>query len=318
MNLEQEILKEYDLNVQELKLLRHNENMTYKVLAEEGEYVLRIHQTVEGMSLSMLKGELSPEELISGEMQLLEGLCQNKDLGIQRPVRNREGQLVTKKDGICGTLLEWAPGECVNKQTMNVKQAYKIGAMVAEIHNAAKLTGNIRRYSYGTDMVERVQKVCDTILQKAGAEPQIFANIQKVLDKVKELLRARGSEFVMIHNDLGESNLLCSDGGIIPIDFSLSGVCIREMDLASLFLHFEEKEIKDAILQGYNSKTDCPANVEQIDICLGYQLLIFILSQYEMISNQGWFTEALHYWDEEVFQKILRGERIEGKIGLYS
>lgn len=32
MNLEQEILKEYNLNVQEVKLLRHNENMTYKVL----------------------------------------------------------------------------------------------------------------------------------------------------------------------------------------------------------------------------------------------------------------------------------------------
>lgn len=30
--MEQEILEEYDLNVQELKLLRHNENMTYKVL----------------------------------------------------------------------------------------------------------------------------------------------------------------------------------------------------------------------------------------------------------------------------------------------
>ncbi|MBE5867140.1 MAG: hypothetical protein E7292_13300 [Lachnospiraceae bacterium] len=91
MNLEQEILKEYDLNVQELKLLRHNENMTYKVLAEEGEYVLRIHQSVEGMSLSMLMGEAKPEELISGEMQLLEDLCQNTDLGIQRPVRTGQG-----------------------------------------------------------------------------------------------------------------------------------------------------------------------------------------------------------------------------------
>lgn len=316
--MEQEILKEYSLNVQEVKLLRHNENMTYKVLAEEGEYVLRIHQTVEGMRLSMLMGELSQEELISGEMQLLECLCQKTDLGIQRPVRNREGQLVTKKDGICATLLEWAPGECVNKQTMDVKQAYKIGAMVAEIHNAAKLTGNIRRYSYGVDMVERMQKVCDTIAQKKEMELPIFLTIQKVLHKINELLEARDKEFVMIHNDLGESNLLCSDQGIIPIDFSLSGTCIREMDLASLFLHFEDKAIREAILQGYNNKTDCPASIAQIDICLGYHLLIFILSQYEMISNQGWFAEALHYWDEEVFQKILRGERIEGKIGLYS
>ena len=316
--MEQEILKEYNLNVQELKLLRHNENMTYKVLAEEGEYVLRIHQTVEGMSLSMLMGEANPEELICGEMQLLECLCQKIDLGIQRPVRNREGQLVTKKNGVCATLLEWAPGECVNKQVLDVKQAYKIGSMAAEIHNAVKPAGNIRRYSYGTDMVERMQKVFDSVWRKEETPSEIFATIQKVLDKIRELLEARGSEFVMIHNDLGESNLLCSEQGVIPIDFSLSGVCIREMDLASLFLHFEDKEIKEAILQGYNSKADNPANVEQIDICLGYQVLIFILSQYEMICSQGWFAEALHYWDEEVFQRIVRGERIEQEIGLYS
>ena len=318
MNLEQEVLTEYNLNVQEIKLLRHNENMTYKVIAKEGEYVLRIHQTVEGMSLSMLMGEAKPEELIAGEMQLLDGLCQNTDLGIQKPVRNRAGQLVTKKNGICATLLKWAPGECVNKQAMEAKQAKQIGAMVAEIHNPVTVDGSISRYYYGVDMVERMRKVCDTILQKAGSENKIFVNMQKVLDKIRAMLAAHEGEFVMIHNDLGGSNLLCSDYGIIPIDFSLSGVCIREMDLASLFLHFEEKEIKDAILQGYNSKADCLANVEHIDICLGYQLLIFILSQYEMICSQGWFTDAMHYWDEEVFQRSVRGERIEQKIGLYS
>lgn len=317
MNLEQEILREYNLNVQEVKLLRHNENMTYKVLAAEGEYVLRINQAVETMNLSMLLGDTRPEELIDGEMQLLECLCKNTDLGIQKPVRNREGKLVTQKNGVCATLLKWAPGECMNKQAVDAKQAYKIGAMVAEIHNAVKIDG-ISRYSYGVDMVERMQKVYDTILQKGEPDEQIFATIQKVIDKIKELLEARVCEFVMIHNDLGESNLLCSNQGIVPIDFSLSGVCIREMDLASLFLHFEDKEIKDAILQGYNSKADCLTNVEHIDVCLGYQLLIFILSQFEMICSQGWFTEALHYWDEEVFQRIVRGERIEQEIGLYS
>ena len=316
--MEQEILKEYRLNVQEVNLLRHNENMTYKVLAEEGEYVLRIHQTVEGMSLSMLMGELSQEALIDGEMQLLECLCQKTDLGIQRPVRNKEGQLVTKKNGVCATLLQWIPGECINKQAMDAKQAYKIGAMVAEIHNAVKNDGNMCRYSYGVDMLERMQKVYDTILQNGVPNEGIFTTIQIVIEKIKELMMTNKEQFVVIHNDLGESNLLCSDKGIIPIDFSLSGACIREMDLASLFLHFEEKEIKDTILQGYNSKADCPSNVEQIDICLGYQLLIFILSQYEMISNQGWFTEALHYWNEEVFQRIIKGERIEQEIGLYS
>ncbi len=318
MNLEQEVLTEYNLNVQEIKLLRHNENMTYKVIAREGEYVLRIHQTVEGMNLSMLMGELSPEELISGEMQLLDVLHHKTSLEIQKPVRNRAGQLVTKKNGICATLLKWAPGECVNKHAMEAKQAEQIGAMVAEIHNAVTVDGSISRYSYGVDMVERMQKVYDTILHKEVTSPEIFTTIQKVLDKIRAMLAAHEGEFVLIHNDLGESNLLCSDCGIIPIDFSLSGSCIREMDLASLFLHFEEKEIKGAIVQGYNSKADCPVKAEVIDICLGYQLLIFILSQYEMICSQGWFAEALFYWEEEVFKKIISGERIEQEIGLYS
>ena len=161
MNLEQEILKEYNLNVQEVKMLRHNENMTYKVMAQEGEYVLRIHQAVEGMNLSMLISEAMPEKLIDGEMQILDMLHQNTGLGTQRPIRNRNGQFVTKRKNSCATLLEWVPGECINKQTLEQKQAYQIGAMVAEIHHAVKGAGN-HRYSYGIDLVERMRKICDT------------------------------------------------------------------------------------------------------------------------------------------------------------
>lgn len=318
MNLEQEILKEYNLNVQEVKLLRHNENMTYKVMAQEGEYVLRIHQAVEGMNLSMLMSETMHEELIDGEMQILEMLHQNTGMGTQKPIRNRNGQFITKRKDIYATLLKWVPGECINKQTLEQKHAYQIGAMVAEIHHTVKMGGGNSRYSYGVDMVERMQKVYDTIWQKEGISSEIFTTMQMVLDKIRDMLVAHNKEFVLIHNDLGESNLLYTEKGIIPIDFSLSGVCVREMDLASLFLHFEDKEIKEAILQGYNSKADCPAEESLIELCLGYQLLIFILSQYQMICDQGWFTEALHYWDEEVFQRIVKGEKIEKEIGLYS
>ncbi len=74
MEFVQDFLKKYDITVQRIELLRHNENMTYKVEALEGEYVLRIHKSVDTMNLSLMSGNMKAEALINGEMELLEYL----------------------------------------------------------------------------------------------------------------------------------------------------------------------------------------------------------------------------------------------------
>ncbi len=315
--MEQQILKGYDIEVRELKLLRHNENMTYHVVATEGEYVLRIHKSVETMNLSMLLGEAKPVELIEEEMNVLDVLYKNS-MGTQRTVKNRKGQFVTKIENTCATLLEWVSGACIEKQNMKEETAFQIGSMVAKMHQCFTERKVTKRYSYGTDLVKRMQQVYDTVLISGGIDKELLQIIKQTLDKIMDVLEQNSEEMVLAHNDLGESNLLLQENGVVPIDFSLSGSCIREMDLASLFVHFEAVNLKEAILKGYESVAANVLHKEWIDVCVGYQLLIFIFSQYQAICNQGWFGEALHYWCEEVFTKILEGKKIADEIGLYN
>ncbi len=315
--MEQQIIREYDIEVQEIKLLRHNENMTYHVLAANGEYVLRIHKSIETMNLSMLIGESNPVELIEEEMNLLD-ILQKNSMGTQRPVRNKQGQFVTKLGDTYATLLEWVSGTCIQKQNMNEEIAFQIGSTVAKMHQCLAEHKITNRYSYGADLVKRMQQVYDTVLFSDKIEKDFLQIIRQMLDKIMDVLEQKSEEMLQVHNDLGESNLLLCENGVVPIDFSMSGSCIKEMDLASLFIHFEDVKLKEAILKGYKSTTGLVLQEELIDVCIGYQLLIFIFSQYQVICNQGWFNEALHYWCAEVFEKILEGKKIADEIGLYN
>lgn len=98
----QEILNEYDIREAEIAFIRHNENRTYKVKGHDGStYLLRIHQPFkDGMA-----GQQHTYEGLMGELQMLEHLSDRNHLLVQRPVRNREGELITviEHEGSVGT-----------------------------------------------------------------------------------------------------------------------------------------------------------------------------------------------------------------------
>ncbi len=318
MELVQDFLKMYDITVQKIELLRHNENMTYRVMALEGEYVLRIHKPVDTMSLSLLSGNIKAETLINGEMELLGYLNKQSELGTQAPIKNRDGNFVTMVGEYYGTLIRWVSGECLVKEQVTVTCAEKIGRMLAKMHNTLDGHRSMNRYSYGQDLVERMIGFYKDTLKHSVIGAKQLEIIGKMLEKIKEMLDEDYDDMIVVHNDLGESNLLVSRENIVPIDFSLSGICVREMDLASLYCHFEDAGIRHAILTGYRDMSEYNISEEKIDVCICYQLLFFIFSQFQVIQRQGWFKEALGYWCEEIFCRILQGERIQSEIGLYS
>lgn len=51
----QEALAEYGMGTCDYKIIRHNENITCKVVKDEKSYVLRIHQPIEGFCISLVK-----------------------------------------------------------------------------------------------------------------------------------------------------------------------------------------------------------------------------------------------------------------------
>ena len=63
-----EALNCYDFKNPDVELLRHNENMTYKVTDVEKSYVLRIHKPSEGFNLELLRSDVDKTDLVIGEM----------------------------------------------------------------------------------------------------------------------------------------------------------------------------------------------------------------------------------------------------------
>jgi len=318
MEKAREVLKRYGIEADTLELLRHNENMTYRVSAAGKEYVLRIHQSVATMNLSLIRGESTAEELIEGEMCLLAYLAKEKELGTQIPVQNKNGSYVTKVDDACATLLTWAEGVPLEKGAITVKEAEQIGEAVGKLHNHLNSYKTSKRYAYDEKMAKRMlQTLGDAEEEKAFSKEQADI-IRETVTELQNFLQEEKDDMISVHNDLGESNLLYQGDRFVPIDFSMSGICVREMDLASLYCHFEAKELREAILKGYRKHAQIDVDEKKIDKCIGLQLLIFLLSQYKHIYQAPWFGDMVNYWCYEIFQTIQKGEPLEGQIGLFS
>ena len=109
----QEILNEYDIREAEIAFIRHNENRTYKVKGHDGSTYLAHSSTGQRRH-----GRSDTYEGLMGESQMLEHLSTRNHLLVQRPVRNREGELITiiEHEGSVGTapcLPGWKEETCI-------------------------------------------------------------------------------------------------------------------------------------------------------------------------------------------------------------
>ncbi len=312
------VLEKYDMKAAQAELLRHNENVTYKVSYGGQEYVLRIHKPVDTMNMTLLRGDMLQKELIEAEMLLLERLAQAGMPGTQIPVRNRDGEYVTNIDGTYATLISWVPGECVAKAEFTPEKAMQLGEMLAMIHNSLQDCKTLKRYAYDEGMIEKMQKQLVEIKKKDAFIGEQSETIGALLNLLHKSLQSEKDHMLIVHNDLGESNFIYNNDKFVPIDFSMSGLCVREMDLASLYCHFEQKELRQAIYEAYNANVHIKAERKKIDLCIGFQLLIFLFSQYENICGAPWFKDMVGYWCEAIFESILAGREVQDQIGLYS
>ncbi len=105
----------------------------------------------------------------------------------------------------------------------------------------------------------------------------------------------------MVHSDLGKSNLIYRSGSIDPIDFSLSGVCVPKMDLASAFSHIHDEKLNGSVLNGYTSVFGNTVDSKEVDVCICLQLLLFVLCQHNIVAGEPWFPGMVDSWCRNQF-----------------
>ncbi len=259
-----ELLTQYYIINPEIKFIRHNENITYKITDSESNksYLLRVHKP----SLEGLFGIQHTLKGIRSEIEILQKLKHKGLLHFQKPVTNKLGEYVTeyKLDNYnhpCyATVLEWIEGDTLTLKENDVnKIAYNLGQNLALFHTSLKEfkpSEDFLRPNYDAD---RIDIVIDEL--KYCVEVNLFSIehydiIKKVLITVKNQineLNTRPNTFGIIHADMQLGNIVLNNGNPCIIDFAFCGFGYYFFDLGSAVTVFPS-ELRQTFLQGYSSK----------------------------------------------------------------
>lgn len=321
----EEALEHYDIKINKVEFIRHNENMTYKLFGQDKEYVLRIHKPVDGFSLGILQGDLGAFHYLESEMILIDYAYRNMETPIQKPVKNKSGEFVSCLcDGTPVSVLEWVSGNTLEKITITETMAQATGEMIARLHQCFKtldvssthnrfsqtLKHDINRYAYDQDLL--------ILIEKELYKTQIKGQIKKdKVDKMKTvllLIKKRMDELDalegmsgIIHADLSSSNVVFAENQLVPIDFSLSGYGHYYMDLGILISQYKDKRIRKRIKDGYEKIMRCEVAIPYIEGFFILGVLLFIACQHDKIHKLDWFEGALERWEKTLFDPFIHG-----------
>lgn len=251
------VIGAWELGPATLKPLGHGENATFRVDAAEGPFLLRIHR----------HGYHSREALLS-EIEWLR-FARSRSLPVPEPIRAKDDWLVRfQSDAVphprhC-SLLRYQPGRILWRKLRPV-QARRIGAMIAELHDAA-------------DAFVPSPSFVRPALDIDGCLRGGFGNIDDVpwlteaqrhsVDRAEPWMREQLAQLqaeapLLVHGDLHLGNILHHRGRARAIDFDDMGWGTISLDLAvpwSLFRR--DPAMQDAIVEGYASRRELPGELE--------------------------------------------------------
>lgn len=311
------ILEKYDLKNPKAQLIRHNENMTFKVTDEDREYVLRIHKPVDGFTLNILQDGVSPIKYLCGEMEILQFLNENWDIPVQSPIANNMGEYITiLEDGTPATLLKWVDGATVENIEHTPQIMYSIGEMIGKLHKSLRNMqsnnfSNCTRYTYEKSLLDKIARqflIIENLEQISRKEVwYMFDALEEIkvrMDKLDYIPNIKS----IVHSDLSPSNLIYNRGKIVPIDFSLSGYSYIYMDLGSVLAQFTKSEEQKAIIDGYESIYGNKISLSFVEPFYALQVLMFIAFQHDKIYKCAWFQAAIKRWCDTIFIPLWKKE----------
>ncbi len=295
-----EALSAYGLDGAKTVLLGHSENEVYQV---DGRFVLRIHRSREGMSLSGFTGEQSPVALRRTELAFLRHLVE-RAMPVQHPVPNLRGEDVTVlSDGTPVTLLTWLEGADLPRvDELSPETCREMGQLTYRLHQAAAgfCPAASRRYD---------KAHCTTAMKVLSAIPfpaEDKALLLNVLEKIRTVFNHRSNAVIMLHGDLSRSNLLITSQGLAPIDFSLCGLGHPMFDLAVLCASLQNRGQISACKAGY---TESGGVLDEEAYAAGFTLGLMgmFVMRGERLVTEPWFPDAMQRWRAQILLPFLEG-----------
>ena len=297
-----EAIQKFGFSQAEYKLVRHNENITCKVMDGRNAYSLRIHHPVEGFNADLLYREYSSRDYIQGEADLLVHMRKHGFPELQEPLVGTDGNYIQiLSDGSPAMLLRWLEGRTITKEEGS-RYTDEIGKMAVRIHQASKGFKGIR-IQYDEEMIDRLmEEICAAAenghLTRTAAGICIgeLGTIRNAIDRLYSEDRDPG----IIHADLGFENILLTEKGLIPIDFSLSGYGCHAQEAGMILSDYQKEEDHRNVLEGFRQGGE---EIDKLDakLFLSLSVLMFICAQHEKYHGEQWFQDAITRWCRDLF-----------------
>lgn len=307
-----EALSHYSFNNPKAVLIRHNENITYKITEPgSGEmYQLRIHKPTEGFSLGIFGEKVRSVEYIQSEMDIIEDLGKYSGITVQEPVINNRGRLVTElSDGTPATVLSWIPGKELGDAEISGETYKALGRMTGEMHEfLLESERKYSRFSYDQGLLPAMEKRINEAGEgKYFDKDQIsllISSLKEMEIRLDEMDRKRVGKCIT-HADLSKSNLIMHNGRIIPIDFSLCGYSHFYMDLGGFFGHITDDENRVFLVKAYEEASGQKINPSYIEPYFIMSILLFLSCQYTRTPGFDWFKDAMSRWCDTFFSPFV-------------
>ena len=295
MNLLTEALQAFSL--QEATFIQQHENAVYRA---DDKYLLRIHKAADGLYV-----DHNPIQR-QAELAFLRHLA-DAGINVQRPLAE-----TTLSDGTQATLLTWLEGHHITEAEFTPDIQHQIGTMTAQLHQAAAgfHHDGMRRYD-----AAHVISLADR-LQQMGMRHHLNMDEIDIVCKAARVIAQRlnraSAEFIAIHCDLSRSNLLLTDQGIAPIDFSLCGAGHPMHDLGILLGNTSTQAQRSAIAAGYAAAGGC-IDLPLLDAGYTLGLLEALAFHADVWPKEDWFSPRLTRWVKEQLHPLTEGKPILNK-----
>ncbi|MBQ8200757.1 MAG: phosphotransferase [Clostridia bacterium] len=274
------------------EFIQQHENAVYRA---DGQYLLRIHKAAEGLQV-----DHNPDRRCA-ELAFLRHLA-DRGLLVQRPAAE-----TTLSDGTMATLLTWLEGHHITEAEFTPEMQHQIGAMTARLHQAARGFHHPSMRRYDTTHVAQTAADIRRMGKRYDLNRDDITAACQAAQVIEDRLRGAATEFVPIHCDLSQSNILLTEGGLAPIDFSLFGLGHPMHDLGILIGNTSTLVQRKAIADGYTQaggRIDLPL----LDAGMTLGLLEALVFHADVWPREPWFAPRLTRWTDEMLLPLANGK----------
>jgi len=299
-----EALIKFGITDKNVEFIRHNENLTLKI---DEDYLLRIHKSSDSFKAISKYTDIDIRKMREAELSFIEHL-RKEGMKLQNPIKSMDDTYIVElKDGIYATLLKWIPGITVDKEKQTPDLCREIGKMVGKMQKAAKGFHNENILQYDSDLCVMLKNRISLEISKGEIQDKYLILLEKTCDKLSKILMDK-SRFITLHSDLSLSNILITDSGLVPIDFSLLGFAHPMMDIACLYGSLNGVESRKSVAEGYISE-GFEIDFLMLDAQFALSVLLYIVMHLNLSKEEG-FNKNIDRWCRQIFGPFVEDKRL--------